>query len=205
MELVYINKNSLSKEICEDIIYYYNKDKKLGNQGITSSGTNLNIKNSWDLNIPYLLLLKDCDKVWKDIHKLLYTELYRNLKVYINSIKNKEYNNNNYNLFSELNGPLNVEVFQIQKYETNKGKYVYHNDFSIDLPNKKHRVITYLWYLNNVNLGGETEFLGGEYSIKPETGKLLLFPSTWTYPHCATIPISNDKYIITGWVYKPID
>ena len=54
-------------------------------------------------------------------------------------------------------------------------------------------------YLNDVDEGGETEFWG-TLKVKPEAGKLILFPATWTYPHCANIPISNAKYIITGWL-----
>jgi Rps23 Pro-64 3,4-dihydroxylase Tpa1-like proline 4-hydroxylase len=65
----------------------------------------------------------------------------------------------------------------IQKYDKNKGKYVYHDDGAIDILSKNYRVITYLWYLNDVEQGGETEFFGGDLKIKPETGKLLFFPS----------------------------
>ena len=35
---------------------------------------------------------------------------------------------------------------------------------------------------------------------KPKQGSLLLFPATWTYPYSGSMPISNDKYIITGWL-----
>ena len=86
----------------------------------------------------------------------------------------------------------------IQKYQKNKGKYVYHNDASFE--STKYRVITYIWYLNDVEEGGETEFFG-EYCVKPEKGKLVLFPASWTFPHCGKIPISHDKYIVTGWLY----
>jgi hypothetical protein len=58
-----------------------------------------------------------------------------------------------------------------------------------------------MWYLNDVEEGGETEFFGN-YKIKPETGKFVLFPATWTYPHAALVPRSGDKYIITGWFYE---
>ena len=92
----------------------------------------------------------------------------------------------------------------IQKYEQNKGKYIYHNDSSIKLDKNKFRVITFLWYLNDVEEGGETEFFG-YYKIKPECGNILLFPSGWIYPHCGKMPISSDKYIITGWLYKYIE
>jgi hypothetical protein len=89
---------------------------------------------------------------------------------------------------------------QIQRYTKLKGRYIYHQDFLTEWKTKKFRVITFLWYLNDVEKGGETEFWG-THRIKPEAGKLLFFPATWTYPHRGMMPISNDKYIITGWIY----
>jgi hypothetical protein len=68
----------------------------------------------------------------------------------------------------------------------------------------KSRLLTFIWYLNTVENGGETEFFNGRIKIKPEKGKLLLFPSTWTYNHKGNIPISSDKYIVTGWVWGDI-
>ena len=61
-------------------------------------------------------------------------------------------------------------------------------------------MFTYLWYLNTVIEGGETVFWDS-YKIKPEAGKIVLFPACWTFPHTGKMPISNDKYIITGWIY----
>jgi hypothetical protein len=52
--------------------------------------------------------------------------------------------------------------------------------------------------------GGETE-LCIDLKIKPEKGKLLIFPASWLYPHSGKMPISNDKYIVTGWIYAPYD
>ena len=80
---------------------------------------------------------------------------------------------------------------------------VENDDFVIDEKKKKYRVITFIWYLNNVEEGGETEFWK-DYNIKPTTGKLVLFPASWTFPHRGKMPISDDKYIITGWIYLNI-
>ena len=91
--------------------------------------------------------------------------------------------------------------FQIQRYRKNVGKYIYHHDHDIRFDQKDHRVITYLWYLNTVEEGGQTE-LWKTIKIKPEEGKLLLFPASWTFPHSGLMPESNDKYIITGWLYE---
>ena len=49
--------------------------------------------------------------------------------------------------------------------------------------------------------GGETQFWDN-YKVKPQKGKLVLFPASWTYPHSGLMPISHDKYIITGWIYS---
>lgn len=204
-DFIYLKENSLSREICEDIIFYYNRDKKLGYKGVTASGENINIKDTWDLQITKLI---QEDETWANIHKLLYTELYTNLKKYLDilSIK-KEYNkyhSSDYPPFKIITqNPLKTEIFQMQKYEKGKGKYIYHNDSKIDIKSNQYRVVTFLWYLNDVNEGGETE-LFGNIKIKPEAGKLLLFPATWTFPHCGTVPISNDKYIITGWIHADI-
>ena len=67
----------------------------------------------------------------------------------------------------------------------------------------QERHITFIWYLNDVNDGGETAF-DGIYKIRPKSGKLVLFPASWTYPHCGKMPLSSDKYIITGWIYAPV-
>ena len=56
------------------------------------------------------------------------------------------------------------------------------------------------WYLNDVEDGGETEFCG-DFTIRPEVGKLIFFPASWCYPHRGKMPISGDKYIITGWLH----
>lgn len=88
----------------------------------------------------------------------------------------------------------------MQRYLKGKGKYVYHNDFQVNIENKSYRAITYLWYLNNVEEGGETVFFG-DYKIQPKVGKLIFFPASWCYPHTGKIPLSSNKYIITGWLY----
>ena len=86
--------------------------------------------------------------------------------------------------------------YQVQKYDKGSGFY----DWHVDETSSQKRYIVYMWYLNDVKEGGETEFK--DFSIKPECGKLVLFPSTWEWPHRALMPISDDKYIITGWIIQ---
>jgi len=196
---IYLKNNSLPPELCDDIIKYYYEESDSHYDGETHSGVNKKIKDTTDFIIP-----KHTEKSikWEKINNILYKELHKNLQIYINNLQNiPEFSCENNKVefkFFDINYFLD-KVFMIQKYEKQKGKYIYHNDFSLD--NKKYRVITYLWYLNDVEEGGETE-LWHNLKIKPEKGKLLLFPSHWSVPHCGKMPISSDKIIITGWLYK---
>lgn len=201
---IYLNKNSLSPEICLDIIQLYeNENTSSKHEGLTQGGLNKNVKNTVDFNIPVN------DEKWYKYYKLLNNELSINLKKYFSNLNN----NNEFKNIDQLSDETYVffennnflsNVFMIQKYTKNEGKYIYHNDFRIDLAEKKYRVLTFLWYLNTVEEGGETSF-GEDFKIKPEMGKLLLFPACWTYPHAGKMPISSDKYIITGWLYVIIN
>ena len=65
------------------------------------------------------------------------------------------------------------------------------------------RTLTYIWYLNTIKDGGYTEFFNGT-KVQPVTGKLLIFPATWTYMHRGFPPKSQSKYIVTGWLLNQL-
>lgn len=193
----YINNNSISKETCQEIINFFEMETTKY-EGITAGGLNKQIKDTTD----FLMPTKNEDTKWKRIRTLLDKELDRNIKKYVKYINDlvsvdEETSPFKYKVFDEV---VSYETIQVQRYIKNKGRYIYHNDFQSDWDKKKYRIITFLWYLNDVEEGGETEFWN-THRVKPETGKLLLFPATWTYPHRGMMPISNDKYIMTGWIY----
>ena len=63
------------------------------------------------------------------------------------------------------------------------------------------RQLVAVWYLNDVpGPGGETEFLFQNVKIKPEAGKLVLFPPFWTHEHRGVTLEQGVKYIATTWV-----
>jgi hypothetical protein len=201
-EFIYENNNSISKILCKEIIELYENPEIKKNKGVTLGGLNTNVKDTTDFVIP-ASINGNINPTWEKIEKFLYKELNSNLKEYLKKINKDSYkseNNNNIEASLFKNNILEVRSFMIQKYEKNIGKYVYHNDFQIESKTNKYRVITFLWYLNTVDEGGETEFWDS-YKIKPIAGKLILFPSTWCFPHRGCVPISDNKYIITGWFY----
>jgi len=200
----YTNPNSISKELCQKIINMFELDHNKY-EGVTFGGLDKEIKYTTDLIIPNSPKNPDWIK-WSRIRQFLESELSKNVKNYvkisdefINKNHKKENTERDYYTFGE-NQKLTADNFMIQRYTKQTGRYIYHDDFHADNENKRYRVLTYLWYLNTVEEGGETEFWG-THTIKPETGKLLLFPASWTFPHRGKIPISDNKYIITGWLY----
>jgi hypothetical protein len=200
-QFIYEKENVLSKELCCEIIDKFDNEYRYS--GVTFQGVNKKIKNTSDY------VINSNDEKWKIINETLHKELFENLKIYIDSINDKDnYNAKNNSNFQYLLLEKNlflINNFMIQKYDKKIGKYVYHTDDSIDCKLKVKRVLTYLFYLNDVDEGGETEFFGGDFKVQPKAGKLIFFPSLWCYPHRGKMPISDNKYIITGWIYENID
>lgn len=62
------------------------------------------------------------------------------------------------------------------------------------------RVLAWSIYLNDVDEGGETEFLYQGARYQPKSGSLLMWPASITHPHRGNPPISNEKFIVTGWL-----
>ena len=54
-------------------------------------------------------------------------------------------------------------------------------------------------YLNDIEDGGETEFLYQKIKVKPRKGLTLIWPVDWTHTHRGIVSPSQEKTIITGW------
>ena len=177
----YIDKNALSKETCKGIIDLFESLPQY--KGVTGGGLNTDVKRTFEVKIQ--------GDVWKEYDDILCKSLYRAVDDYSIQLINKC---NNTTLTDKT---LTDSGYQIQKYIKYDGFYKWHSDERIN-NEKSSRTITFLWYLNDIDEGGETYFYNGK--VKPEAGKLILFPATWTYNHKGNMPKSHDKYIITGWV-----
>lgn len=63
-----------------------------------------------------------------------------------------------------------------------------------------NRYLVFLWYLNDVAVGGETEFVDLKLKVEARAGRLLMFPPYWMYQHQGNVPVSNDKYILSTYL-----
>ena len=64
--------------------------------------------------------------------------------------------------------------------------------------NVAHRTMAWMVYLNDVEDGGETEFIYQQKRFKAERGTVLIWPASYTHMHRGNPPLTN-KYIATGW------
>lgn len=151
-------------------------------------------------------VLRDGKKIYKDdqaVHatdeKLIKLTASKNLTNYVFDGLNKAVNAyvDEFDILSSI-GDLAIFDLKMQKTNIGGGYHSWH--FESGSRRYGNRVLVYTIYLNDVAEGGETEFLYCSLRVKPTKGSVLLFPAGFTHTHRGNPPISNEKYIITGWV-----
>lgn len=65
---------------------------------------------------------------------------------------------------------------------------------------RSNRYLVFLWYLNDVQTGGETDFPAFGLKVRPQAGRLLIFPPYWMFQHRGLPPVSGDKYILSTYL-----
>lgn len=91
-----------------------------------------------------------------------------------------------------------IEDLRIKRYRVGADeKFEPHFD---SMDDKANRYLVFLWYLNDVAEGGETEFLNLGIKVAPRAGRLLMFPPYWMFQHAGLAPVSNDKYIVSTYL-----
>ena len=103
-----------------------------------------------------------------------------------------------YGILNDGVAHMSIRLTKIQRTQIGGGYHIWHNED--DSPQNMRRVLTFILYLNDVDEGGETEFLYYPKRVKAKQGRLILWPAGFTHTHRGNPPISNTKYIMTGWV-----
>lgn len=63
-----------------------------------------------------------------------------------------------------------------------------------------NRYLVFLWYLNDVDEGGQTRFPDLGLDVAPRAGRLVVFPPYWMFQHEGLPPVSGDKYILSTYL-----
>jgi len=181
-EFIYEKDNSISKEMCNDIVFFMENSNIRNNNNLLIDASNTK-NNTFFYPIINSLQseIKNC--VLNEYLKLL----------------------NNYNIHfieSELffDEECLINQFTIHDKKLTDSSSSINNNFVINCVEQKYSVFKYFWYLNDVQLGGETFFFDS-YKIAPKQGKLVIFPAEWFFVNKDNYPLSNYKYILSGLVY----
>ena len=90
------------------------------------------------------------------------------------------------------------EQFRIKCYNNN-GHDQFDTHVDVQDYGSARRFLSFMWYLNDVEQGGETRFV--DMMIQPKKGSLLVFPPLWMFPHAGLAPISSPKYILSTYLH----
>lgn len=96
---------------------------------------------------------------------------------------------------------LHWDNFKIQKTKPSEGYHVWHIEHNPTSRQSISRVLVFTVYLNDMDKGGETEFLLQSQRVAPRKGRICVFPAYFPYVHRGNPPLEKDKYIVTGWLY----
>lgn len=171
--------NFLPEHICNKIINIFNENIKYqqeyDNNG-TPKFTQLNFTQH-----------KDIDETF---HTELTTYMIQAVKLYMSNVPETRF---------WIPG-FSYEQLRIKHYKNNNEDQF---DYHIDAANSDtcKRFLAFFWYLNDVEEGGETEFINLDVKVKPKAGRLVMFPPLWMYPHKGHKPISNDKYLLSSYLH----
>ena len=177
---IFEKPGALSAELCRLAIERFEQHQDEHYEGRIGQdvGKDRNVKRTTDLVVsgkPH----------WKDIDQALFRSIGQAILEFRET-------------YPYFKGPFKDMGYGIQRYKP--GEY-YHWHIDGGSHEFSQRQLVALWYLNDVaGPGGETEFLFQDLQIKPEQGKLVLFPPFWTHEHRAVILQTGVKYIATTWV-----
>jgi len=98
-----------------------------------------------------------------------------------------------------------VEGINIQHYAPGGGYYLWHCerstcDSAFRFAAGSSRHLVFMTYLNDVTDAGETEWANQQLKIQPRKGLTVVWPVDWTFTHRGVPSLTQDKYIVTGWM-----
>lgn len=218
-EFIYIKDNVLSPDFCQEMIQSFEQSQHQVD-GRTGGGVDPEKKLSKDI---YLNHHPEFQPLLQQVISATSAQLFEYFKTYFMALigpigltvqhpqskKPVKLTAENFQEVGLPNLPNLVQyLFRIgdinaQKYQKQQGGYPYwHSEvYPQTGPNDAlHRILLFMFYLNDVDEGGETDFYYQKLSVKPKAGRMVIAPAYFTHTHRGCVPKSNDKYILTSWV-----
>jgi len=175
MQFIKTYKNALTNTIIEELIDHSKDDDKfihLGEHQFDTGG----------------LGRKDYQKFLRDSHPGLFIECQRQLQPLLSNYVSQ---------YPALQDSMFSNEIKLQRTPLTGGYSVWHAEQNPGPPS--NRALAWLVYLNDIEEGGETEFLYQKHRQKAEKGTLVVWPAGFTHVHRGNPPLSEEKFVLTGW------
>ncbi|PHQ76831.1 MAG: proline hydroxylase [Shewanella sp.] len=218
MDFIEVYANAIPDDLCERLIACFEQHKGV-TDGRTGQGVDLEKKISRDLTLDSFADLQGIRNELLTYTLKFSTEYFNqysmalmgavSVQVADDKGQSVTLTPDNYQSLGEPRSAALVKylyrsgTINIQKYQQGVGGYPHwHSEQFPQAGHNEalHRVVLYMFYLNDVEEGGETEFFYQNRKIKPKKGTMVIAPAGFTHSHRGNRPISNDKYIATSWV-----
>lgn len=101
-----------------------------------------------------------------------------------------------------LNYVDRIETPSMSRYDVadDEGAHRFHSHADAWSMETASRQVSVIVYLNDVTDGGATIFDEGTV-VQPQTGRVLVFPSSLCFQHRGDPPASNAKYVLVSWLH----
>jgi len=180
--------NYITKEECNNAIKLYETENKfLNTVNRIGSEKGMSILKKQDQQ--YFAIGNNIDVWWEDLKSIIFNyDIAWNH--YAKNVGAQEaYGSTGFKLTG----------MKIQKTLPTEGYHIWHLEHSSHKFDSK-RAFVYSVYLNDVEEGGETEFLHFSKRVKPKAGRIVIWPAAFPYLHRGNPPLSGEKYILTSWM-----
>jgi len=180
--------NYITKEECNKAIKLYedeNKLKKTINRMVVEKASILEKKDK-----QYFAQSYNLDIWWSELKTIIFNF----------GMAWKHYDQN-IGAADAYGGNIDFQLtsLKIQKTLPTEGYHLWHVEHGQGFVNEA-RAFVYSIYLNDVEEGGETEFLHFSKRVKPKAGRIVIWPAGFPYLHRGNPPLSGEKYILTSWM-----
>ena len=182
-DFIHVETNVISHNFCKQIIEEYNDP----NDWKPGTINDYEVNEYRKCEVVYLSQDETLERnlsTRKKIDEKLFNIITDNLQKYL-----KKYNSLGYIQITEDTG------YMLLRYKT--GDYVKKH---VDTSSDQHRTLSCSLILNDDYEGGEISFFDGEIKLNLMKGDLLIFPSSFTYPHQVLPILSGIRYSIITWI-----
>lgn len=185
-DFIKVYDDVISEKLCKDIIYLYKVNshfhKKIDNQK-RPKFTELNFTSNLD----------KMGDIAGNVHSTILQNFRQTKNIYFSEVVSKAFDGSSF-----VPNKYGWEQLRIKHYLKKTDEFREHVD--IGDANSAKRFVSFLLYLNDDFSGGETEFTTCGLTITPKSGRVVMFPPTWNFPHQGNRVSDGEKYILSTYL-----